>query len=267
MKKLLLLLMMCAHGELFAQSMPLPPVVDYSTYPEGSSYTPKPSPAKTLYEVFGRLEQLQNEVQQLRGIIEEQEYTITELKKRQNTIYSDLDQRITALEGGGAIEVPETAEQPQPAESQEPVVLPPSAPAAVPPAASISYAESEKERYNEAYETLKNGHYTQAITELNRFLSDFPGGEYADNAQYWLGEAYKVNQDIDAARAAFNKVVTDHPKSPKVRDALLKLGYIEFDQNNPAKAREYFTRITVGYPGSTAAHLANKKLQQMNNQP
>jgi TolA-binding protein len=48
-----------------------------------------------------------------------------------------------------------------------------------------------------------------------------------------------------------------------VPDALLKLGYIEFDQQNVAKARDYFSRITTSYPDTTAAHLASKKLAQM----
>ncbi|MGR9115657.1 MAG: tol-pal system protein YbgF [Gammaproteobacteria bacterium] len=261
--KVLLFLMLCASSTVFAQSMPLPPVVDHSTYPAGTAYAPKPSAASTLYEILGRMEQLQTELQQLRGTLEEQGYAITELKKRQNTIYSDLDQRLQALEGGS---VPK--EQPPVASQLDPEVSPqPQAqtPAAAP--ATLGAPETEKQRYQQAYETLKNGHYSQAITEFNRFLNDYPAGQYADNAQYWLGEAYKVNQEISSARDAFSKVVSNYPKSPKVQDALLKLGYIEFDQNNIAKAREYFKQITLNYPGTTAAHLASKKLQQMDNNP
>ena len=266
--KVRLFFLLCASSTAFAQSMPLPPVVDHSTYPAGTAYAPKPSSAKTLYEILGRMEQLQTEVQQLRGMLEEQAYTITELKKRQNTLYSDMDQRLQLLETGGV-----SAAQPAPVqqtERQSPMIAPSAAQQQTPipaPPVELGTGESEKQRYQQAYETLKNGHYSQAIVEFNHFLNDFPAGGYADNAQYWLGEAYKVNREIGSARDAFNKIVASYPKSPKVRDALLKLGYIEFDQNNMAKAREYFTRITVGYPGSTAAHLATKKLQQMDNNP
>ena len=92
---------------------------------------------------------------------------------------------------------------------------------------------------------------------------DHPKGELSDNTQYWLGEAYKINRENDKARAAFNKVVSQYPNSSKVPDALLKLGYIEFDQQNLAKARDYFSRIITSYPETTAAHLASKKLAQM----
>ncbi|MCQ8128705.1 tol-pal system protein YbgF, partial [Methylomonas rivi] len=131
------------------------------------------------------------------------------------------------------------------------------------PAAPATAKAGEKERYQEAYETLRNGHNARAIQMFEALHADYPAGEFSDNSQYWLGEAYKINREYDKARAAFNKVVNQYPNSSKVPDALLKLGYIEFDQQNPAKARDYLTRVTANYPETTAAHLASKKLAQM----
>jgi TolA-binding protein len=65
---------------------------------------------------------------------------------------------------------------------------------------------------------------------------------------------------MDSARKAFNNVIEKYPGSSKVPDALLKLGSIEVEQKNAAKAREYLTRVTVDFPSSTAARLAAKKL-------
>jgi tol-pal system protein YbgF len=107
---------------------------------------------------------------------------------------------------------------------------------------------------------LRDGHYSKAIAGFNSFLSSFPTGEYASNAQYWLGEAYKVSQNIPAARDAFNKVISNYPTSPKVPDALLKLGYLELEQNNTAKAKEYLAKVSASYPNTTAANLAAKKM-------
>ena len=78
-----------------------------------------------------------------------------------------------------------------------------------------------------------------------------------------MGEAYRVKQDNDAARKAFNGVIEKYPNGAKVPDALLKLGYLEIEQKNPAKAREYLTRITTEYPKSPAALLAEKKLLKL----
>jgi tol-pal system protein YbgF len=153
-----------------------------------------------------------------------------------------------------------SAPVPAPEARQAPVQKPEGAQAsreAAPAAASVG---DEKQRYQLAYDALRNGHTAQAITEFNALLSKNPKGEYANNAQYWLGEAYRVNQDVDSARKAFNNVVQNYPGSAKVPDALLKLGIIEIEQKNAAKAREYLTRVTADFPSSTAAHLATKKL-------
>lgn len=285
--RLFFFLLFFSSGAVLAQSRPLPSVYDNSAYPAANASTAKPSSANTLYEVLGRVEQLQAEVQQLRGIVEEQAFTITELKKRQNTIYDDLDQRMQSLETLGSAG---SAEKAAPVPDAQPPAVSTTPPAAAPvipaqpavtaqvtakptvsateaapavPAATTVSGKSRKERYQEAYDTLKDGHYSQAITALNAFLKDYPSGEYSDNAQYWLGEAYKVNQEVSLAREAFSKVVSNYPASPKVSDALLKLGYIEFEQNNKAKAGEYFSQITTRFPGTTAAHLAAKKMQQI----
>ena len=136
-------------------------------------------------------------------------------------------------------------------------------PLKTPPVVAKPPVRNQKVLYQAAYETLRNGHNTRAIAAFKSFLIEFPESEYADNSQYWLGEAYKVNRDQESAKAAFTKVVTGYSGSPKVADALLKLGYIELEQNNDVKARDYLTQVTVNYPGTTAAHLATKKLIQI----
>ena len=264
-----LFMLLCVCSNVYAESRPLPPVVDNSTYPVTPGNTAKPSSATNVYELLGRLEQLQSEVQQLTGKVEEQAYLITEMKKHQSTMYSDFDERMQSLEkkteGITASSAAETTEK------QEPSVESPVAAAPAEASADKQVVEQkkdvvqasgeEKQQYQQAYDSLRNGHTTQAIAEFNALLSKNPGGEYANNAQYWLGEAYRVNQDIDSARKAFNSVIENYPDSSKVPDALLKLGYIEIDQKNIVKAREYLTRVTGDFPSSTAAQLASKKLR------
>jgi tol-pal system protein YbgF len=227
-----------------------------------------------MYEIIGRLEQLQQEMQQLRGVVEEQSQTIANLKKRQSNIYSDLDQRLQDL-ADPEIQDPLADEGSERNSSvnldrggrnEQGVV---EYPTPIPGAAKLSQptndtpVASQKQLYKEAYETLRNGHNASAIKAFDQLIAKYPEGKYADNSQYWLGEAYKANQDFKSAKKAFKKVVTDYSNSPKVADALLKLGYIEMEQKNMAKARDYLTKVTVGYPGTTAAHLAKKKLLQM----
>lgn len=269
-----LIMLLCFCSAVHAES--LPPVVDNSMYPGGEVSAVKPSSTNGLIEMMGRLEQLQMEVQQLTGKVEEQANLIAEMKKSQTTMYSDIDGRMQSLEKKAEGVKPSAAETPEASVGAEANVSEPAATGEVKQAPvqkqdvvqASGEASSprqppvgdEKQQYQQAYEALGNGHTVQAIAEFNAMLGKNPKGEYANNAQYWLGEAYRVNQDVDSARNAFNNVVEKYPGSSKVPDALLKLGYIEVEQKNPAKAREYLTRVTVDFPGSKAARLAAKKL-------
>lgn len=280
--KACLFILLCACSSAYAEPWPLPPVVDNSVYPAQAN-APKPSSADTLLELMGRLDQMQVEVRQLTGKVEEQGYQIIELQKRQKTMYADFDDRLQSIETkapAGADAATENPQEPAPAvDSEAKVNAPPAAPAPVKepaPAAAVSSAApapnqavpapasgDEKQLYQQAYEALRNGQTDQAIAGFNGLISQYPGGVFANNAQYWLGEAYKVKQDINSARNAFKLVIDNYPGSAKVPDALLKLGYIEYEQKNWTKAREYLTRVTTEFPDSTAAHLATKRLFQM----
>ncbi len=279
-----LILLLCFCSAVHAES--LPPVVDNSMYPVGEASAVKPSSNSAVLEMMGRLEQLQAEVQQLTGKIEEQAYLIVELKKSQSTMYSDFDGRMQSLEKktegvkpatGESSVMQEGSAEPSAKAAESPVAAPApeakQAPAQKQDAVQASGEASapanaprlppvgdEKQQYQQAYEALRNGHNAQAIAAFNSMLDKNSKGEYANNAQYWLGEAYRVNQDMDSARKAFNSVIEKYPGSPKVPDALLKLGTIEIEQKNTVKAREYLTRVTVDFPSSTAARLATKKL-------
>ncbi len=258
-KKLLILLPFC--GAALAEPRALPPVVDNSVMSNGAAYTQAAPANGVVFEILGRLEQLQREVQELRGVVEEQGHQLAELKTRQDNIYTDLDQRIAQLGGeaqplsaGGSTPAVDAREQENAATTET---------AATEPVEAAQAAISEKALYQKAYELLRNGHNSQAIKAFRQVIQQFPSGEYADNAQYWLGEAYKVNQQPELAKTAFNKVIDLYPDSAKVPDALLKLGYIEIEQNNLVKAREYLTRVKVDYPGTAAAHLATKRLMRL----
>jgi len=277
-----LISLLCVCGAVHAEA--LPPVIDNSMYPAGEVSAAKPSPTNALYEMMGRLEQLQGEVQQLTGRLEEQANLIAEMKKSQSTMYSDFDERMQRFEKKTEGVKPSATES-SPAQdgsvATEAKVVEPAVAASVassapapevkqPPMQKQEAVQTageasapvgdEKQQYQQAYEALRNGHNAQAIAEFNALLGKNPKGEYANNAQYWLGEAYRVNQDIDSARKAFNSVIENYPGSSKVPDALLKLGTIEIEQKNPVKAREYLTRVTADFSSSTAARLAAKKL-------
>ncbi len=274
----------------------LPPVVgsNGNVSPNQPVIVPKAPTSTATYEMMKRIEQMQTEVQQLTGKVEEQTFQIEELKKQQKTMYTDFDDRLQTIENKSGSDQPAAA-VPPPADSssvsgsaaedtggskapadesikseakaEEPSATDGSESNATSPAVSsppVNVSEAEKLDYQQAYDDLRNGKTAQAINGFNAYLANHPGSGYADNAQYWLGEAHRVNLDNAAARTAFSAVAGSYPNSAKVPDALYKLGIIELEEKNQDKAREIFTRITNEFTSSKAAVLAQKKLQTMN---
>ena len=124
---------------------------------------------------------------------------------------------------------------------------------------SIDISQS---KYSEAFNSFRNGHVIEAINQFKESLNNYPNSFYADKGQFWLGEAYRVNKDVDLAKKAFNLVLEKYPTSDKVPDALLKLGKMEMDLNNSNKAKEYFSRLITNYPASKSSQTATELLSQ-----
>jgi tol-pal system protein YbgF len=233
---------------------------------------------QSLADIILQLQQLQQEVRQLRGEVELQSHTLDELSKRQRDLYLDIDQRLSNLhqapaepapsgpEPAFAGAVPDSAAA-APSPTGERVVEPAPEAASPEPAPALAATppdpKQESEAYQAAFNLLKQGRYQDSIRAFRDFLSQYPGGSYEDNAQYWLGEASYVSRDYDTALTEFTKVVERYPDSSKVAGALLKSGYIYYEKQQWQQARELFDRVNSQYPGSTEARLAEKRLERM----
>ena len=58
-------------------------------------------------------------------------------------------------------------------------------------------------------------------------------------------------------------MLADFPQSAKVADAKLKLGFIEYENQQYPKAREILNEVLKGYPETAAAKMAEKRLERM----
>ena len=117
--------------------------------------------------------------------------------------------------------------------------------------------------YSQAFDALKAGSYSIAITGFKDFLGNYPQSSLADSAQYWLGEAYYVNRDYDSAGGAFRTLLKKWPDSRKAPDALLKLGYAQFAQKQYPAAKATLSEVTKKYPGTDSAKLAADRLRRI----
>jgi len=115
--------------------------------------------------------------------------------------------------------------------------------------------------YRAAVELVKAGKTDDAVTALRAFVTKYPRHDYADNAQYWLGEAFYAQKDYDHALTEFRKVIEVYPRGNKVPDALLKVGYCYQATGQGEKAHAVLQQVVTQYPKSEPATLAAKRLE------
>jgi len=115
--------------------------------------------------------------------------------------------------------------------------------------------------YRAAVELVKAGSHTAGIAALRAFLAKHPRHDFADNAQYWLGEAYYAQHDYANALAEFRRVIDTYPRGNKVPDALLKVGYCHQALGQREKARAVLEQVVTLYPKTEPAATAAKRLE------
>ena len=254
-----------------ATAVPLQPAIASSTSDRLDSIERKLD-SRGLLDMLNRIEQMQRDIQLLRGELEVQAHTMKDMQRRSREQYMDIDRRLQQLESGntglpGAV-TPATAVPPA-------VVMPGSSdpldppPMTRPPGAATVTAPpqppraGEREAYDNGLAILREGRYNEAAQAFNQFLVDYPGSSYADNALYWLGETYYVTRDFDKSLMTFNGLIVQHPNSPKASDSRLKTGYIYYEKKDWRTARQTLEAVVSDYPGSTAARLAADRLKKM----
>lgn len=214
------------------------------------------APSSAQGELFMQLQQLQSEVSQLRGMLEEQQNEIQRLKQESLDRYQDIDSRLAS----GAAAAPGAAT----GNSASAPVVPAAGEVAQQPV-SNEPADPEKEKlyYDAAFEQIKNKDFATASQAFNAFLRKYPNSRYAGNAQYWLGEVSLATGDLQGAGQAFAKVSQSYPQHAKVPDSLYKLADVERRLGNNDKAKGILREVISQYPGSSAAQLAQRDLQKL----
>ena len=240
------------------------PAATSSIAPVSSSVSPSAMPASAptdssmggseLGNMFLQIQRLQEEVMRLNGKVEEQAYELSTLKEQSLQRYMDLDKR---LGSGGA---PATSGDPS-TQTSSPVgaeginAAGPLTPETTANTAPGVEQPGEADAYRSAYALVQGRQFEQAIPAFQQFLQRFPGGIYAANAHYWLGELYLVKEppDLEASRQSFALLLSQYPDNSKAADALYKLGKVQFLKGNREKAKEYLDLVIVQYEGTNNA--------------
>lgn len=253
-----------------AMAQDLVPIVDASntssSRPDSVETEYMPSPADGLasrrYDI---MQNLQEEVRMLRGLVEELTYELQQVKQRQLDDYLDLDRRLGV--GRQADESNVTGPFITPTNPLDLMGAQDSLTAAVgvdterdvsvsalPEALELVVDQSlVKDDYNAASKKLlKERDIEGAAVALKRHLETYPGSPFAANAYYWLGEIYLLQGDIELARQSFTNIVERHADHPKAMDSRFKLGKIYFQLGEVERARDLLEQVSKSEGGAAA---------------
>ena len=198
---------------------------------------------QTLVQMQQQIESARQELRTLRGQLDEARHALDSVKQQQRDLYSDVDRRLLLIENGA---------QPMTPGSVQPI-----------PTESEIRSVDEASVYGDSFAALKASRYAEAARGFELYLTKYPDGPRADNATYWLGEAYYVQKDYDAALRSFQGVMTKFPDSRKAPDALLKTAYCQYELKAYQDARTTLQSVVKSHPGTDAARLAEQRLTKL----
>ena len=224
--------------------------------------TPTMSPAPTeVAPTNTQLEQLKNNSQKL-------EQKITQTNSRLDELAGIVKEMQLQIPEAPAMEPEAPAMEPE-APAMEPeapameAVEPEEKPSLIEPAGLPD--EDEYAAYSKAMGALDRADYTRLRDNLTRFLQDYPQGDYADDANYWVAESYYAEGDLEQATLYFTQLIENYGNSEKREPALLKIAYIRLNKEQWEDARKILERLKNEAEDEQIQKLAIEQLEQLGN--
>ncbi|MBF0572902.1 MAG: tol-pal system protein YbgF [Desulfamplus sp.] len=227
-------------------------------------------------EVRDMMESLKNDIQIVRGNLEESEHRLkeaseaagaSELGRLDNAISMNY-RRILRIEQHLGLEssepadgsvVPSQVEQP----SDGTAKTSSSSSGTVQSGTSTQNA-SEDSLYNAAKALLDAGKNEPARNQFEAFIKRYPTSENADNARFWVADSYYREKWYEKAILEYQRVIEEYSKGNKVPSALLKQAYSFANLGEKSNARLILNELIKKYPQTQEAESAKEKLKTLN---
>lgn len=221
--------------------------------------------------ILGKIGELQHQLQQLRGELEVQGHDLKIMRQQQQR--QGLNQTLTK-EGYDLKQKQKVATYDQLAggvdlsagKAKQVLISNSYVPKSIvfDTATPLIERQGEADQYATAYQLIEQKDFSAAIGAMQRYLADYPKGQYASNAIYWLGELYLAKRQPEQAVDKFNLLVKQYPDSNKVAPSMLKLGYAYYEMGLLGQARDQLRKVEAKFPDSNVSYLANTRLQSLN---
>ena len=249
-----------ASVEPVAEQAAVPPYMQADPSTGFTGKQPLPLPSTDSRSLTLRVQQLEEEIRRLNGLLEEQASLLMRLQDQSLERYVEMDRRLASIGKIDLSPVFASGDKASGASARGDSV----------PSAEVPVAElqpGEREAYQSAYGLVRAQQFEAAVDAFNTFLASYPFGQFAPNAHYWLGELYLVIEPVDpeSARQNFKLLLDQYPNDRKVPDALYKLGRVHALKGNIDRSKEYLNKVIADYGEAKhpAAQLAKEFLDSL----
>jgi tol-pal system protein YbgF len=168
---------------------------------------------------------------------------------------SELAEALQAIKTQTALSLPAAT---------DPVAAAPAGGAAPPvpgaPPAPAAPTQAPRELYSSAYADYARGNYDLAMQGFAEYLRAYPGTDFSDNAQYWIGECLYGKKMYAESIDSWNVLLKDYPASDKLPDARVKKGMALERLGRRSQALVEYRFVVDRYPTSQAARIARERL-------
>ena len=182
----------------------------------------------------------------------------------ENTVrITNLSQEVEALR----LAIPQFPTAPQvPVDPNAPPPAPGTPPATAPatPPVTLAPGMSPQRLFDTAMADFTAGQWALCIEGFNTYLRGFGRTDFADDAQWYVGECYQNDGKLPEAIDAYNRVISNYPKGDRVPDAYYKRGIALSQMGQTDRARESFEILMKLFPDSDLARLAKQQVDRLN---
>ena len=179
----------------------------------------------------------------------------------ENTVrITGLSQEIEALR----LAIPQFPTSPAvPVDPNAPPPEPGTTPATPAPPVTLAPGMSPQRLYDTAMADYSVGQWALCIEGFETYLRGFGRTDYADDAQFYIGECRQRENKLAEAIDAYNRVISNYPKGDRVPDAYYKRGIVLGELGQVDRARESLETVMKQFPDTDMARLAKQQLDRL----
>ena len=199
-----------------------------------SSFTIFSEENESLELLYKKIEILEEEIRDLRNILEENSILVDRSLELQQQRYLDLDARILEISKISS-EKPSSVDE------------------------EAQYLDTEeKELFKSALILFEESRFAEALEIFSQIIITFPDGSFTADAYFWSGELFLAQEMFEDAKLSFKNVVDNFYQHSRTPDSLFKLGEIYRIEGDVERSLEFYDKVKEDFPDSGASQLAKK---------